>query len=259
MSWWDFFRRRYFLDSRKRDKELPTNLRRLNLYGFGIYENWYCKFPIERLNAQGNIEGFFISEPRIDQLIKRMDIEGKNILELGCLEGLHSLILQMLGAKEIIAIEGRRDNFLKCLIVKNAFKLDRCKFLFGDLNTILSSLTGPFDLCLALGILYHLDNPVKVIYHIAQLAESIFAWTHYATEDYPKGFISEIKYQNHIYHGKYVGEDIEHYLAGLKSKSFWMFEEDIFEALKDAGFTNIDLISKEQHEHGPAMTFLAKK
>lgn len=229
-------------------------------YGFNIYENWHCKFPIEKLTVENEQQEIVISEPRIEQLAKRLHLEGMRVLELGCLEGMHSWILQKLGVKEVIAIEGRRENFLKCLIVKNAFALDRCKFLFGDLNKILPSLSGPFDLCVALGVLYHFENPVAIIYRIGQLAESIFVWTHYATVDYPKGCaVEEIAYQEKIYGGKYMGEDTSHYLSGLQGKSFMMFEEDIFKVVKDAGFKNIDLLGKEQHEHGPAMTFLARK
>jgi SAM-dependent methyltransferase len=229
------------------------------VYGFNIYKNWHCRFPIEKLSVESEPQKILISEPKIGQLAKRLNLEGMRILELGCLEGMHSLILQRLGAKEIIAIEGRKENFLKCLIAKNAFKLDMCKFLFGNVNSILSVLSGPFDLCLALGIFYHLENPVKVIHRIGQLAERIFVWTHYAIDDYPKGPMLEIKYQGGIYCGKYVREDTVNYLSGLQKKSFWMFEDDVLKAVKNAGFNNIDLIQKERHEHGPAMTFLAQK
>ena len=229
------------------------------IFGFEHFKNWHCEFPIDALKMGSPIKDIQISEPRIEQLVKRIDLKGMRILELGCLEGLHSFIYQNLGAQEVIAIEGRIENFLKCLIVKNAFGLDKCKFLFGDLNKILSSLSRPFDLCSAIGILYHLYDPVSVIHRISELANSLFVWTHYATKDYPKGVSSEIRYQKYSYRGKYVGENARHYLSGLHDKSFWLFEEDLFRTVRDAGFKNIDLIQKEDHEHGPAINFLAKK
>lgn len=237
------------------------DLKKKQLYGFDVYKNWHCKFPTEGLFIEGEQKKILMSEPRIDQLSKRLNLENMRILELGCLEGFHSLMLQMLGVKEVIAIEARRENFLKCLIVKNAFVLGKCRFLFGDLNSILPALSGHFDLCLALGILYHLMNPVSVIYRIAELAESIFVWTHYVSGDFPKGPLAEINYKGCVYYGKYVGEGIirKHYLSGLEKRSFWMFERDLFKAVKDAGFRHIDLVGKEQHKYGPAMTFLAQK
>lgn len=229
------------------------------LYGFNFWKNWHCKFPFEELPVQGEPQRTLISEPRIEQLAKRLNLKGAHILELGCLEGMHSLILQNLGAKEIIAIEGREENFLKCLIVKNAFKLDNCKFLFGNIDDILGSLSRKFDLCLALGVLYHLDDPISVVYRISELTDKLFVWTHYCSEDYPEGPTSEIRYRGSIYRGRTVGEDLEDYLSGLDGESFWMFEDDLLKLTKDAGFQNIDLIEKEKHAHGPAMTFLAQK
>ena len=234
-------------------------LKARDILGSNIYENWHFKFPFEQLYIDLKLKKNVISEPRIDELSKRIKLENKNILELGCSEGGHSLILHTLGAKKIVAIEGRKENFLKCLIVKNAFNLDTCQFLFGDLNEILSLLSGPFDICLALGILYHLNNPVSIVYRIAELSNSLFIWTHYCTKNFPSGSMAEIKYKDHVYKGKYVRENTQHYLSGLNDNSFWLFEEDILRFICDAGFQDIEVIQKETHEHGPAITLLAQK
>lgn len=252
MSWQDFFKKKYFLG------RVVTMNKLSNHYGFNMYNYWHCKFPIDKLSIDRYGE-VMISEPRIDQLIKRLSLKDMRVLELGCLEGMHSFIMHNLGAREITAIEGRKDNFLKCLIVKNAFQLDKCRFLLGDLNEILASVSGVFDLCLALGIIYHLTSPVEAIYKLAELSNKLFVWTHYATKSYPQGVLVDIKYKGCIYRGKYVGEDTSHYLSGLNRHSFWIFEEDILKVIKDAGFKSIELITKEEHEHGPAMTFLASK
>jgi SAM-dependent methyltransferase len=217
---------------------------------FNTYGKWHCSFPKDINDA---------TDPRIEELAKRFDVKGARVLELGCLEGMHSLILQKLGAKEVIAIEGREDNFKKCLIVKNVLTLDRCKFLLGDLNDVMPQLSGEFDLCLALGILYHLDDSVEVIYRIAKMASRIFVWSHYAILEFPYGQISEIRYNGRVYRGKHVTEDTDHYLSGLDKMSFWLLEEDLIKVVRDAGFNKIDIISKEKHEHGPAITFLAQK
>ncbi|MCM8774232.1 MAG: hypothetical protein NC820_05815, partial [Candidatus Omnitrophica bacterium] len=146
-----------------------------------------------------------------------------------------------------------------CLIIKNAFSLDRCKFILGDLNEIMHLLSGPFDICLAIGILYHLEDPVAIIHRIAELADNLFVWTHYSTEDFPKGSLVKVESPKGFYRGKYVWENTKHYLSSLKERSFWIFEEDVTKVVKEAGFKQIELIQKEKHEHGPAMTFLAKK
>lgn len=227
-------------------------------YGEGIFSNWHCRFPFERLAASDK-KYPFLSEPRIEELLKRVKIEGAEVLELGCLEGMHSLILQERGAGRVTAIEGRRENFLKCLTIKNAFNLKRCRFLYGDLNKVLPVLSGRFDLCLALGVLYHLRDPVSLVYRIAGLSDKLFVWTHYCTEDYPGARTTEIDYRGKSYRGKRVREDTGDYLSGLEGESFWMYEQDLLRLVKDAGFGKLDLIGKQEHEHGPAMTFLAEK
>lgn len=228
-------------------------------YGQDIYKNWHCKFPFEKLPSYNTFLEIMDPEVRIKQLADRVNLKGVRILELGCLEGAHSLMLQGLGAGEVIAIEGREESFLKCLILKNAFKLDNCQFLHGDITEILPIISGSFDICLALGVLYHLRNPACAIYRIAELADKLFAWTHFATKDYPEGKIAEIEYAGHVYRGKYVGEETDSYLAALEKESFLLLEEDVFNLVSDSGFRNIELIGKENNQHKPAMTFLASK
>ena len=228
-------------------------------FGSSLFKHWHCSFPFEKAPLDKKAEKIIIREPRIEQLAERMSLGGCRILELGCLEGLHSFLLSNLGASEIIAIEGRRENYLKCLMVKNAFHLEKCTFLFGDVNDILPQLRSHFDLCLALGILYHLENPVEVVYRIAQISDSIFAWTHYSSDGFPVGRLATLRYGNAQYSGRCVGEDPRHYLSGLQGSSFWLCEEDLLRLFSDAGFKNIEVIMKETHEHGPAITLLAKK
>jgi hypothetical protein len=229
------------------------------VHGFYIHKNWHCTLPFEKLSIEGEPSTILMSEPRINTLAEKFDLKNCRILELGCLEGVHTFMLQMLGAKKVIAIEGRAENFLKCLVIKNAFNLDRCQFLYGDINQSISLLQGPFELCLAVGILYHLKDPLSIIHRVAELAQSLFVWTHYATKDFPPGQLKEISCQGNSYTGKYVKEDTRHYLSGLDAISFWMLQDDIIKAVQDAGFRQIDFIEKEDHENGPAITFLARK
>jgi len=233
---------------------------KIKFNGFEIYKHWHSTFPFEHLCLGLNNSWFFSPEHRIGALAEKVDLKDFRVLELGCLEGAHSFMFQALGAKEVVTIEGRRDNFLKGLIVKNAFNLDKCKFLFGDVNEILPFLNDHFDVCVASGILYHLLDPVSVIHRLGELTNNLFVWTHYATADQPPRLrLSELNHKGHCYRGKYVGEDTRHFLSGLQRQSFWMLEDDLLAAVKHAGFGEIDVIEKEDHEHGPAITFLARK
>lgn len=230
------------------------------VYGYTIWPKWHCHFPFKELSLSGGAVGIPLSpEPRIEELSRKVDLKGLKVLELGSMEGAHSYMLESLGAGEVLAIEGRMENFLKSLVVKNAFDLKKCRFLLGDFQEVLTSLTGGFDLCLALGVLYHLENPAKTLYTIAPLTRALYVWSHYATEDFPEGRAAEIECSSKTYGGKRVREDAQFYTSGLTGSSFWLFEEDLLRSIRDAGFKEIEVISKERHEHGPAITLLARK
>ncbi|MFA4853732.1 MAG: radical SAM protein [Candidatus Omnitrophota bacterium] len=229
------------------------------LYGFGIFQNWVGNFSFEEISVSGQPKPGVPFESKINEIRKRINLKGLTILDMGCLEGMHSSLLQGNGAKKVISIEGRKENFLKALIVKNAFKLDKCEFLFGDANEVLSSFSGHFDLCLASGVLYHLNNPVALLYRIGQLCNSLFVWSHYANDSYPIAPAEGTRWNNRIYRGKYFDENINDIVCGLEKRVFWLFEEDLLAAIRDAGFNSIEIIGKEKHEHGPAITLWATK
>jgi len=229
------------------------------LYGFEIFKNWVGNFLFDEISVLGESKSGVPYIECINDIRKRINLEGRVVLDLGCLEGMHSSLLQGFGAKKVVSIEGRKVNFLRSLIVKNAFKLDRCEFLFGKVDEVLASFSGKFDLCLASGILYHLNNPVALLDRVGQLSNSLFVWSHYADDRHPDGWPGEIKWNKHIYRGKYVNENLDNVVGGLDKKVFWLFEEDLLAAVRNAGFGSIEIIRKEKHEHGPAITFWGTK
>ncbi len=194
----------------------------------------------------------------MEQLLARVDVSGARVLELGSLEGLHALIMHAHGAKEIVSIEARKESFLRCLVVKNAFALARCRFLCGDVREVLPRLVARFDLCLAVGILYHLEDPAPVVYRIGELADRVFIWTHYVPAGKERADDARVRCRGKEYRGKMQGEDPAHYLSGLATRSLWLREADLMSLLQDAGFPRIEVISREEHEHGPAVTLLAR-
>lgn len=86
------------------------------------------------------------------------------VLELGPLEAGHTYMLEKMGARSIVAVEANSRAYLKCLIVKELFELKRAKFLLGDFVAYLKNNTRHFDLCLASGVLYHMQNPAELLF-----------------------------------------------------------------------------------------------
>ena len=92
--------------------------------------------------------------------------------DLGCLEGGFSLAFAQLGA-EVVAIEARAENFEKCRLVQEHFGLPNLRFVQGDVKDFDRARYGDFDVVLALGILYHLDDPVAWLRQVAGATRAV--------------------------------------------------------------------------------------
>src|SRR5271166_278351 len=109
-------------------------------------------------------------------------LEHFEILELGPLEGGHTYQLERLGAKSITAIESNTESFIKCLVIKNAFEL-KAKLLLGDFIKYLEVIEFKYDLIFASGVLYHMIDPLHLLYLIAKRTDRVFIWTHYVASE----------------------------------------------------------------------------
>jgi SAM-dependent methyltransferase len=85
-------------------------------------------------------------------------IDRLRVLDLGALEGLFAVELARRGAT-VVAIEGRRANYEKLRLARDALELDELELRLEDVRDLRLERHGEFDLVLCLGLLYHLDAP----------------------------------------------------------------------------------------------------
>src|ERR1035437_2345539 len=100
-----------------------------------------------------------------------------SILELGPLEGGHSYMLNG-NTNKVISIDANTRAYLKCLIIKEIFKL-KVDFRLGDFNNYLKTCKDKFNVVNACGVLYHQQKPIELIKLISQVTDKVFIWTHY--------------------------------------------------------------------------------
>ena len=112
----------------------------------GVWSTYFEGRNGERL-TQGSFHG--TNDPRMEWLASKMTLENQRILELGPLEGAHTLFLEKMGA-DVLSVEANIGAFLRCLIVKNQYSL-RSRFLLGDFNK-LDTGEANFDLVCASGV-----------------------------------------------------------------------------------------------------------
>jgi hypothetical protein len=215
------------------------------------------------------------ADTRISRFLDEIGgITGKTVLELGPLEGGHSYMLDRAGPSEIISIEGNSRAYLKCLIVKELLGLPRVHFLCGEFMAYLRDTERLFDVCVASGVLYHMQNPAELLDLLAKhCTGDLFLWTHYfdraLIEAHSKTGHKYSTSREHTYlgfqHTLHVHEyqralDRQSFCGGNATTSCWMKKADILRGLEYFGFTNIRVLGEQpDHPNGPAFELVAKR
>ncbi len=220
--------------------------------------------------ALGYSRGPHGEDQRVKYIAYFLDLRDMCVLELGPLEGHHTILMEKMGAARIVAIEGRSDNISKCLAVRNRYKLDRTMFVQQDIERLASgkeaaSFAGPFDLVFCCGLLYHVPDPLAVLCWCRKMAPTLFLGTHYMEPESPHSYPGsvfkpyEAEFGGHRYAGSSYREGgAADPLSGLSKTSFWPTEDALVEMLYHAGYSQVALLGKDLQNGFPHATLLAK-
>lgn len=225
--------------------------------------------PLDSLGA-GAIPLF--EDHRVTWAIEQLGgVAGKNVLELGPLEGGHTYMLEQHGAASILAIEANTRAFLKCLIVKELLSLQRARFLCGDFRKFLPAEPGVFDAVFACGVLYHMTEPVRLLRDIARTAPQLFLWTHYydakvAAEkptvqahlgSVEPGELDGFRYEQ-VRYDYAASLNWMGFCGGAAPVSAWLSRETILAALDHFGYRSIRIeFEAPDHPNGPSFALVA--
>ena len=191
-------------------------------------------------------------------------IDGMSVLELGPLEGLHSRQLEQLGASRVLAIEANAEAYLKCLIMKETLGMRNVNFMLGDFNLFLANASQQFDLVFCVGVLYHMEDPLKLIRNIARSTDKCFVWTHYHDINQPMSrepsSVLVDGFSATYFRSPYRDRAQPHFWGGNKSSSSWMQRDDIVAAFRHFGFERVDIINDEPNgANGPNFCLAASR
>lgn len=222
----------------------------------------------------GQVDGTpLFDDDRIKWAIEQFGgVKGQKVLELGPLEGGHSYMCQKSGVSSVVAIEASPKSFLKCLVVKQAMELDRVDFRFGDFMHYLRRTLDQFDICIASGVLYHMQSPVELISLISKHSSKVFLWTHYYDPEVCGQFFLKRRFSEHkaaefegfrcTLHKYNYGSARRwsSFIGGPLTTSQWLSRQDILDCLRHFGFDDI-CVSFEvtDHKHGPSFAVTASK
>jgi hypothetical protein len=182
-------------------------------------------------------------------------------------------MLERGGAGSIIAVEGNRRAYLKCLIVKELLGLHRARFLCGDFVEYLRSERTRFDVCIASGVLYHMVNPVELLALIARTSDRVYLWTHYYDKGLiaakptlfaklPSSHVAECEgFRHTLYRYEYrTALEWAGFCGGSAPFSHWLSRPDIFACLRHFGLTDIRVAFDEpDHANGPSVALVAMR
>jgi 2-polyprenyl-3-methyl-5-hydroxy-6-metoxy-1,4-benzoquinol methylase len=190
--------------------------------------------------------GIFLAVQRLLRVIYPEGLQGRSIVDIGCLEGGFATEFARLGMIST-GIEVRDSNFQNCLKVKAGTNLPNLNFIRDDATNIANY--GPFDAVFVCGLLYHLDRPKQFLADVARVCRRVVILeTHIArtelTPSVATYHLSEVM-ENEGLPGRWYPEyDVPtpDQLERLKwaswsnDRSFWIQKEYLLQLLKDLGF-----------------------
>jgi len=192
---------------------------------------------------------------------------GKRVADIGCLEGYYATECALQGA-QVVGIEGRSFNITKCEFVKSVLGTPRIEFVQDDAMNVTRAKYGAFDLVIALGLLYHLEDPFTFIESLSGLCDGcVVLETLIALEDQPDTIsdgwrpeLSELRQFEHRgreYTGRLYREfessapqlakELSPEASLDNEQSVWLTEQSLIDLLRDAGFAHIQ---KHVYERG---------
>lgn len=236
---------------------------------------WSTKFPATTGVESGGTAGLFEDE-RITWALGQLAaqdhaIAGRNVLEVGPLEGGHTTMLEQAGAARVTAVESNDRSFQKCLLVKELMGLTRSRFLYGDILRHLEQTNETYDIGIACGILYHMTNPVQLIELLTRRCRSLYIWTVFydpafyaANPAKAEKFTAKTPATHagfaHTLHRHDYGEALAWagFCGGPRPHCQWMERDQILAALAHFGYSQ-QTVRDEPNPHGSALSVVASR
>ncbi|PYK70953.1 MAG: hypothetical protein DME44_09535 [Verrucomicrobia bacterium] len=177
------------------------------------------------------------------------------ILECGCLEGGHTSVLaQAFPDAEITAVDVRETSLEKAKFILSASGIAKVQLIKENLDEPSPALSQQYDAIFCVGLLYHLRDPAAFLARAAQATGFLWLSTIICAE--PEATIVEREYR-----GRFLGETIEHPLAGVNRQSFLPTIGSLSDMLWSGGFSEISLLEKSMTPdgNGPAVLLKAER
>ena len=132
---------------------------------------WNHNIKLSHRVFTANCEDYYPAHQEIMKIINQQlggNFRRKRVVDIGCLEGYFSAECALQGAK-VLGVEGKTINLKKCEFVKSVLGIKNLSFVKDDAMKVTKKKYGTFDVVVALGLLYHLDDPFTFLENISKL------------------------------------------------------------------------------------------
>lgn len=195
-----------------------------------------------------------IPDKRIVRLNEEIALRRLSVLEVGCFEGIHTIGLTMY-CSDVTAIDVRPVNVFKTL-ARLACHGVSAKVFQKNVEAM-DDQDGRYDLVFHCGVLYHLLNPIEHILALGRVTQHLFLDTHIARDE-PR--IDERRINNLTFYGASHDEGgWADPFSGRDPTAFWLTQNSLLEALRQAGFAAINVWEVREERNGPRISLVASK
>jgi hypothetical protein len=226
-----------------------------------IFDNWTSTLPIANVNSGGVALFDREKNPHVQNCRECFgSLEGWSILELGSLEGANTYLMTKFGPASIVAIEANPISYLKSLVAKELLDFD-AKFLYGDFNSYMRETEQRFDMVFATGVLYHMPDPVNLLYLVSNITDRLYIWSMYVSDKMARTSKTN-EVIRHGYKCNYIpyfyptGPGREY--SGIQVSCNLLTKHDIIGALGHFGFDKVRIV-RDELEAGPTIELAASR
>ena len=192
-----------------------------------------------------------IPDKRIVRLHETLDLNGKSVLEVGCLEGAHTLsFLQY--TDDVTAFDVRPKNVINTLM--------RLSVMGKKANVFVAEaekvhLRRRFDVMFHCGVFYHLIDPVNYMRKLEMAAKYILLDTHIAKQEESSVFpIWEKQFSGH-----FIPENNwESPFAGKDEYAMWLTEDSLRKLIDESGYDIHEEWEHSTQRNGERICWLLK-
>jgi tRNA (mo5U34)-methyltransferase len=88
-------------------------------------------------------------------------------LDIGCHEGFYTLAMARRGVRHVVGVDARPENLNRARFVSEAMGVHNVDYREGRVETLAADIGRSFELTLFLGLLYHVEDPMRCLRQVA--------------------------------------------------------------------------------------------